>query len=496
MPHPTAVLNVVGLTDSLIGDWSPHLQSLRSNGHLRTLTPSLPAVTTTVQSSMLTGLPPGGSGGHGIVGNGWYNREMAEVQFWKQSNHLVHGEKVWETARKRDASVTCANMFWWYNMYSSADFSITPRPIYKADGRKIPDCYSHPAELRDLVQSRLGRFPLFQFWGPATSIKSSMWIAEASMIVHEQHNPTLMLIYLPHLDYDLQRFGTAAFRAARPELGTAALRAARHEPGTEKRGFESRGTGESRCIKAVTEIDEVIGDLLAFFRMRRVRVIVLSEYGIEPVHTAVYANRLLREDGAIAIREEQGLELLDAGASQAFVVADHQVAHVYVKDQSQVDRYARFLGGAHGVERALTRQQQVEFGIDHERSGDIVLVAEPGRWFTYDYWLNDSKAPDFARTVDIHRKPGYDPRELFLDPTLTAPKLRIARKVLMKKLGFRSLMDVIPLDTSLVRGSHGRLPDQAAHKPVLLTEREPADDRSELPCESVRDVILEHLFED
>lgn len=458
MPHPTAVINVVGLTESLIGDWSPNLDALRRDMHLRSLKPSLPAVTTTVQSSMLTGLAPRE---HGIVGNGWYHRELAEVHFWKQSNHLVHGEKVWETARKRDASVTCANMFWWYNMYSTADYSVTPRPIYKADGRKIPDCYSHPADLRDTLQSELGQFPLFHFWGPTASIKSSRWIADASMIVHKRYNPTLMLVYLPHLDYDLQRFGP----------------------------------NDPRTRTAVTQIDAVVGELLAFFRDRGVRVIVLSEYGIEPVTEPIHINRLLREDGAFAVREEQGLELLDPGASRAFAVADHQVTHVYVRDAAEVDRYARFLSGANGVELALTRSEQAGYGINHERSGDIVLVAEAGRWFTYDYWLDDRRAPDFARTVDIHRKPGYDPRELFLDPKLAAAKLRVARKLLMKNLGFRMLMDVIPLDATLVRGSHGRLPDKPEHKPVLLTEREPADEINELPCESVRNVILGHLFE-
>ncbi len=458
MAHQTVVLNVVGLTELLIGEWSPHLAALCNDASLRTLKPSLPAVTTTVQSTMLTGTPPRE---HGIVGNGWYNREMSEIQFWKQSNRLVHGEKVWETARRRDPSVTCANMFWWYNMYSSADFSVTPRPMYKADGRKIPDCYSHPSNLRDVLQHELGQFPLFQFWGPGASIKSTRWIAEASMLVHTRHDPTLMLVYLPHLDYDLQRFG--------PD--------------------------DPRIHRAVAEIDEVVGDLVKYFNNRGVRIIVLSEYGIETVSDAVHVNRLLREDGAIAVREEQGLELLDAGASDAFAVADHQVAHVYVRHADKIAKYARFLGGANGVELAMMRDEQRAYGIDHDRSGDIVLVAERGRWFTHDYWLDDRRAPDFARTVEIHRKPGYDPRELFLDPALSAPKLRLAAKLLKKKLGFRMLMDVIPLDATLVRGSHGRLPSSPEHAPILLTQREINDDRAELPCEAVRDVILSHLFD-
>jgi predicted AlkP superfamily pyrophosphatase or phosphodiesterase len=462
MTHRTVVINVVGLTDSLIGDWSPRLQQFKRDGSMRMLRPSLPAVTTTVQSSMLTGKPPGGKDGHGIVANGWYNRDMAEVQFWKQSNHLVQQEKVWETARQRDRTATCANMFWWYNMYSSVDLSVTPRPMYKADGRKIPDCYSHPADLRDQLQATLGQFPLFHFWGPGADITSSQWIANASMIVHQQHDPTLMLIYLPHLDYDLQRFGPH----------------------------------DHRIHRAVTEIDQVVGELLDYFQQRNTRIIIVSEYGIEPVSDAVAINRVLREDGAVAIRTEEGLELMDAGASRAFAVADHQIAHVYVRDHTDVSHYAKLLSNVAGVEQVLTREDQKRFAIDHPRSGDLLLIAEAGRWFSYDYWLDDRCAPDYARTVDIHRKPGYDPRELLLDPALSLPKLRIARKVLAKKLGFRMLMDVIPLDAALVRGSHGRLPSQPHEHPVLLTQQPIKAEQDTLPCEAVRDVILNHMFED
>lgn len=405
---------------------------------------------------MLTGLPPAQ---HGIVGNGWYNREQAEVQFWKQSNHLVHGPKVWDIARQRDPKFTCANMFWWFNMYSSVDFSVTPRPHYKADGRKIPDVYSHPANLRDELQARLGQFPLFHFWGPMSSIKSSRWIADASMIVHRKVNPSLTLVYLPHLDYALQKLG--------PE--------------------------HADIPKAVKEIDTIVGDLVDYFQERGVRIMLVSEYGIEPVDDSVHINRLLRDEGGLIVRCEDGLELLDAGASEAFAVADHQIAHVYIKNQANVDRYAHFCRGISGVERVLDRTAQARFGINHERAGELVLIAEPRRWFSYDYWLDAVHAPDFARTVDIHRKPGYDPLELFVDPELSAARLRIASKLLRRKLGFRTLLDVIPLDTKLVRGSHGRVDQDERYKPVLITSRELAPQADLLPCTAVHDVILEHL---
>ena len=478
MAHPTAVILVVGLNRSLIGDHSPRIKAFAASGTVRTIKPVLPAVTSSVQASMVTGLPPSK---HGIVGNGWYNRELAEVQFWKQSNHLVHGEKVWDIARQRDRSFTCANMFWWFNMYSSVDYSVTPRPMYKADGRKIPDIYTHPANLCDELQHEFGQFPLFNFWGPASSIKSSQWIANASMHVHRKLNPTLTLIYLPHLDYALQKLG--------PPDSPWKSRTSRNENPENA----SAGSARSAVNEAVREIDTIVGDLLDYFQSRGVRVILTSEYGIESVDDSVHINRLLRDEGGLRVRVEQGLELLDPGASDAFAVADHQIAHVYVKDRAKIDRYAHFCQGISGVEQVLDRTAQAAYGIDHERAGELVLVASPGRWFSYDYWLDDSRAPDFARTVDIHRKPGYDPLELFIDPKLSAAKVRLASKLFRRKLGFRTLLNVIPLDTKLVRGSHGRIEQPEGFRPVVITGRDRADDRETLDCTDMRDLILGHL---
>lgn len=456
MAHKTVVIDVVGLTENRIGAHTPRLRAFLEAGSLTHLTPPLPAVTTTSQSAMLTGAPVRE---HGIVGNGWYDRQIAEVRFWKQSNHIVRAEKVWETARRRDPSVTCAQMFWWYNMYSSVDWSVTPRPIYKADGRKIPDCYSEPPELRDRLQAELGRFPLFRFWGPAASIESSRWIAEASIRVDCAHDATLSLIYLPHLDYALQKFG--------PESREAKM--------------------------ADAEIDTVVGSLLDHFQSRGARVLIVSEYGIEPVTDTVHINRVLRREGLVRVREEQGLELLDAGASRAFAVADHQVAHVYVRDAADLPAVQSLCERTTGVDLVLDGEGKRTHAIDHERAGDLVLVAEPGRWFSYFYWLDDARAPDFAPCVDIHRKPGYDPCELFIDPAIRLAKIRIASKLLRKKLGFRTLMDVIPLDPSLVRGSHGRPVDSPSFGPVLIGGKQWSPG-GRMPMEGVRDVILESLL--
>jgi predicted AlkP superfamily pyrophosphatase or phosphodiesterase len=457
MAHPTAVIDVVGLSGSLIGDATPCIGSLARRCRMRRLRPVLPAVTCSVQASMVTGESPRR---HGVVGNGWYDRDLAEVLFWKQSNRLVGGEKVWETARKRDPSVTCAVLFWWFNMYSSADWSVTPRPIYRADGRKIPDCYSRPPELRGLLQQRLGKFPLFSFWGPGSSIESSRWIAEATKSVVDRHGPTLTLVYLPHLDYGLQKLG--------PE--------------------------DPRIDAALREIDAVVGDLAAFFEDRGYALIVLSEYGIEPVDDAVHVNRVLRAARALAVRDEEGTDLLDPGASLAFAVADHQVAHVYVKEPSRVPDVAELLRSTPGVAEVLDRKGQAAAGLDHPRSGELVAVAEQRRWFSYQWWDDGRRAPDFARTVDIHRKPGYDPLELFIDPALRLPKAHIAWTLLKRRLGFRSLLRVVPLDASLVRGSHGRVDVPPQRRPVLLASRDNDRGSDELPCTAVRDVILDHLF--
>ena len=423
----TVVIDVVGLSLSIIGEHMAFLKNYISKNNLSTIDPMLPAVTTAVQSTYITGKWPSE---HGIVGNGWYDREDCEIKFWKQSNKLVHAEKIWEKAKKLDPNFTCAKMFWWYNMYSSADFAVTPRPNYLADGRKIPDCYSHPAELRDRLQKELGQFPLFQFWGPGANIKSTQWIADASILADKWHDPSLSLIYLPHLDYCLQKFG--------PDL--------------------------SKIGEELKAIDAVIAQLVNYFESKNAEIIILSEYGIAPVNNPIHLNRLFRENDLLQIRMERGLELLDPGASKAFVVADHQVAHVYINDPSVTNKVKGLLEKVSGIELILDKTAQQTYHIEHARSGDLVLMADAESWFTYYFWLDDAVAPDYARAVDIHKKPGYDPVEMFM-----TSKLRAGYKLLRKKVGLRYVMDVIPLDATLIKGSHGRIGTSAKFHPVIIT---------------------------
>jgi predicted AlkP superfamily pyrophosphatase or phosphodiesterase len=419
--RPLMIINVVGLTPGMLGVNTPHLSRLAREGFSRPLETVFPAVTCTVQASMLTGLMPAQ---HGIVANGWYFRDLNEVMFWKQSNQLIQGEKLYEAARRRWPEHRTAKMFWWYNMYAPVEWSLTPRPSYPADGRKIPDVYSEPPELRDELQGVLGRFPLFNFWGPTADIRSTAWIADASCQVFRTHRPSLMLVYLPHLDYNLQRLGP-------------------NHPAI---------SGDVQLV------DREAGKLIEAAREQGADVIVLSEYGISEVNTPIHINRILREAGLLRVRREPlGWETLDAGASQAFAVADHQVAHVYVRNSGDRKRVADLLSSVPGIERVLDEEGKREFGLNHERSGDLVCVSSRESWFTYYFWLDDAMAPDYARTVDIHRKPGYDPAELLVNPSLRFPKLRIASRLLRKMLGFRYYMDVIGLDASVVKGSHGRL---------------------------------------
>ncbi len=461
MPKPLVVINVVGLTYEMVGADTPHIKRLAEEGFARPLGTVLPAVTCSAQTTLLTGLMPRD---HGIVGNGWYFRDQAEVRFWLQSNHLVRGERIYQAGRKRDLHYTTAKMFWWYNMYADVDWSVTPRPSYPADGRKVFDSYSNPPELRDRLQRQLGTFPLLHFWGPGADIASSRWIADACLQVIREYNPTLTLVYLPHLDYNLQRLG--------PD--------------------------NPRIAEDLREVDAEAGKLIDAARSRGAEVVVLSEYAITEVSRPVHINRILRAHGYLeARREPLSWETLDAGASRAFAVSDHQVAHIYVRHAGDVTHVAELLRTCDGIDRVLDREQQGEFGIDHARSGDLVAVAAPECWFTYYFWLDDALAPDCARTVDIHRKPGYDPVELFLDPKLRLPKLRIARRLAQKLLGFRYYMDVIGLDASIVKGSHGRLPRpgrENSEGPVFICSSK-AIERDEIPMCTVKELLLKLQFD-
>jgi len=453
----TVVLNVVGLTRDLLGGSdTPNLNTLLSG--CATVQSMVPALTCPVQATYLTGRLPSE---HGIVGNGWYFRELGEVLFWRQSNRLVQGKKLWQEVRCRDRRFTVANTFWWYNMVTDVDYAVTPRPLYLADGRKLPDCYSIPPQLRDLFNEEFGQFPLFHFWGPATSIRSSDWIAKAAMAIEERYAPTLQLVYLPHLDYCLQ-----------------------------KKGPHGEIAGD------LAEIDAVCGRLIDYFCVKGCRIAVLSEYGIDQVRRPVHPNRLLREAGLLSLKVDLGREYLDPGTSRAFAVADHQVAHIYLGDRRDLPAVRELFAATPGVAEVLDEEGKAAYGMQHERAGELVLIADRESWFTYYWWNDDAHAPDYARTVNIHAKPGYDPCELFLDPAIRFPRLKIASVLAKKACGFRYLMDVIPLDASLVKGSHGRVPENPGAGPLFMTSEPRLLDADHVRATEVYPILLRHLTEE
>ncbi|GAA2434313.1 nucleotide pyrophosphatase/phosphodiesterase family protein [Streptomyces macrosporus] len=437
-PTPLLVLDVVGLTPRLL-EHMPGLRALADAGSHAPLGTVLPAVTCSAQATFLTGTTPAG---HGIVGNGWYFRDLGEVFLWRQHNGLVGGDKLWDAARRAHPGYTVANVCWWYAMGADTDYTVTPRPVYRADGRKEPDCYTRPPELHDELTDSLGTFPLFHYWGPGADLVSSQWIIDATRHILHTRAPDLVLAYLPHLDYDFQR----------------------------------HGPDDPRSLAAAADLDRALTPLLDDARAEGRTVVVLSEYGITSVDRPVDVNRALRRAGLLEVHTQDGMEYLDPTASRAFAVADHQIAHVYVRRPEDLDAARAALADLPGVDELLDDEGKKAHGLDHPRAGDLVAVAEPDAWFTYYYWLDDDRAPDFARTVEIHRKPGYDPAELFMDPLDPYVKVRAATALARKKLGMRYRMAVVPLDPSPVRGSHGRLPADEDDGPVLLCSRPGAVD--------------------
>lgn len=407
------IISVVGLTPRLL----VHAPRIAAIGHSVPWNSPLPAVTATSQATMLTGRSPRE---HGVVGNGWYYRETQEIRFWQQANSLIHGEKLYE-------GVETAKMFWWFNQSAPVRYSATPKPHYGCDGSKIFDIIDHTE--CGLTQ-QLGPFPFFSFWGPGAGLPSSQWIARATALVMREKKPQLTLVYLPHLDYDFQRFREHDVERVREV---------------------------DQCAAAVIDAAEDIG----------AQVIIVSEYGLVPVDQPVHINRHLREAGLLTVRLGPFGEMLMPGESEAFAVADHQVAHVYVRNPARIGEVRGLLESSGGIDQVA---DPGDIGLDHPRSGELVALAEPNAWFTYYYWLDDSLAPDFARTVDIHRKPGYDPVEVFM-----TSKLRAAARLAQKKLGMRYKMDVIPLDATLVQGSHGLHPASAEDGPLVIGPGEPPD---------------------
>ncbi len=458
MPAPVLLINAVGLTPRLLAH-APRLSAVAQRGWVRPLHEVTPAVTCSAQATLLTGRPVRE---HGIVANGWLYRDTREVRFWQQSNALLQAEPLYVTARRiaqqKGRSFRCAKLFWWFNQGAAVDLSVTPKPWYGVDGNKIFGITGTPDDLPGRLERELGPFPFPTFWGPMAGGPSTRWIARCAASVLRDERPDLTLVYLPHLDYDPQRFGPT-------------------------------GTCMPQHVRA---LDEAAAPLLDEAQRQGAQVWIVSEYGHTDARRPIYPNRTLRQAGLLTVREGPFGEQLETFNSRAFAVCDHQIAHVYVREAEDIPRVRDLLAELEGVERILIGAERAELALDHPRSGEIILLPARDAWFAYPFWLDDARAPDYARTVAIHHKPGFDPAELFFDPALKAPKLRAAMRVVQKKLGFRMRLDVIPLDASIVRGTHG-LPAADPQDAAILIGHGPAPAGDRVDMTAVAPLLLDAL---
>lgn len=440
MPKHVLVLDLVCLTLDHLQDRAatPNLNALAERGYAVSLTPPFPAVTCTAHATLTTGTSPRE---HGVVCNGMFERDRFAIRFWDQPTSMVKQPKIWETLRERDPSATSALLFFQNTMFASADVVVTPAPIHLDEGL-VPWCYSKPVGFYEQLEQTHGGFQLPWYWGPLAGSKSSEWIAKAALDTLEQHKPTLTFVYLPHLDYNTQRFGA-----------------------------------QSDQFKAdLATMDRIVGEIVAGVERLGMAddtaIVLVSEYAITDVRRPVVLNRELRERGLLAVRQIGGKEYLDVELSPAFAMVDHQIAHVFVNGSEigDLDRVRAALESIPGIEKVLDRAAQAAYEIDHPSSGDFVVIAEADAWFTYYWWLDDDLAPPYAREIDIHRKPAYDPVELFFDPATRS----------------------IPIRPELVRGSHGRPADLETARPALIVAQAGAarPSESEIDMREVPGILL------
>ena len=413
---PLILLTIPGLREKDLAAM-PRLRAMTAAGQSATLVPSFPCVTCPVQANMTTGRLPAA---HGVVGNGFYWREKRQVEMWTSPNDCIERPQLWDLLSHVEGAVTSAVWFAMHSVGAEADFICTPKPIHNPDGSESLWCYTRPIEFYGELRDELGHFPLQHFWGPMANIRSTAWIVQSAAVAARRWLPDFFWIYLPHLDYAAQKLGPDSPAAA------AAL-----------------GELDAEIGKLHEAMTEAYGSDLLW--------LVAGEYAITPVDHVSYPNRVLREAGLLEVCDKDGGEVIDFAASKAWALADHQFSHVFVTgaDQSTIDRVAGLFRSHPGIADVLVGHERGRYAMDHARSGEVILVSAPNSWQAYYYWLDDAKAPAFARTVDIHRKPGYDPVELHAD------------------MATRS----IPLDAKLIRGSHGAPAVDPAQQTVLLASR-------------------------
>ena len=403
------LLSIPGLTRQHIDEIKPNNISRILEKNLTSLIPTFPAVTCSVQSSILTGTYPSE---HGIISNGYFDRTYKQVHFWDQPCELVKKPQVWDLIKEKNPKIKTAVLFWQNTLFANSDIVITPKPLHFENNFEMW-CYSKPQNFYEEITKELGEFDLKWYWGPFVSIESSRWIINASKITIKKHNPDLLLTYIPHLDYSGQKFGP----------------------------------NSSEFKKSVLEVDKLIGNLEDFLKTEKLdyEIIIISEYGFNQVNNSISPNRILNENKLLLTRNINGKEYIDFELSKAFAMCDHQISHIYIKPGFEDAVTSIFKKVSIG--RILDKKTQSNLHIDNIRSGEIIITAEKNSWFNYYWWTDEKYAPDFTFSVDIHRKPGFDPLELFLD-------------MKTKK---------ISQDTSLIHGSHGVIDNELSRLPIFGT---------------------------
>ncbi len=438
MTQPLILLSIPNLREKDVAVM-PRLRELTAGGEIADLRPSFPAVTCPVQANMTTGRLPRE---HGVVANGFYWRERRHPEMWTAPNECIEQPQIWDLLSHAPGGLTSAVWFPLHSKGCEADYVCTPAPIHNPDGTESLWCYTRPVELYGALRETFGHFPLKHYWGPLAGIESSRWIADSALFAARQWRPDFFYIYLQTLDYAAQ-----------------------------KAGPESEAAGQ-----AIEDLDAVLGGLAEGMHEaygQRPLWVIAGEYAITSVREVVYPNRLLREAGLLAVREEDGREHIDFEASRAWAMVDHQFAHVFVADDDEqtIRRAADLLRGASGVQEVLVGDERVRYALDHPRSGEAVLICRPDAWAAYYWWFDDARAPAFARQVDIHRKPGYDPVELHFDPATKS----------------------IPLDATLVKGSHGAQVRDRAQQTVVVVSQPLKLPTGPMADTQVFDIVMKHF---
>lgn len=456
MPRKMLIIDVAALSPREVTTATPNLRALAAKGGLYPLLEPYPSLTCPSHATLVTGSLPSA---HGMVGNCLYSREYAKLFNWNRSSHLVAGETLWDAARAKDPSFTTANLFMRFCADSSCDIRVTERPVYWISGRKQFEFFAEPRSLHEQLVDKLEPFPFAKFWGPAAGIGSSEWVIGAALHVLEHHNPDLMLVYPPFLDYDVVRFGPDS-----PQVQAA-----------------------------LTAMDAALRPLLDLAQSQDRDVLIVSDYGYETVDQPVYLNRELRRAGYLNVEDAENGERLDPGTSRAFAVCDNQVAHVYVARPEDVAPVRALLERVSGVAEVLDASAQAERGIAHARSGELIAASKPNAFFSYPYWLEPSKAPDFADCVAIFDKIGTDSCELFLKPGLGG-KLHFARRLAQLALRLKVPFDIIDTDDANVRGARRIARDDPRRGAACISSWNLGRTGS-VPMQDVKSLVLARMFD-